>query len=88
MLAGCPLDGYLGCCGAMRDEDLRHAIGAISCPVLAIGGRADAATPPEGVEFIHQKIAGSTLVMLDSAHLSNVERAAEFNRALAEHLRS
>lgn len=86
MLAGCPPDGYIGCCAGMRDEDLRHAISTISCPVLAIGGRADAATPPEGVEFIHQKIAGSTLVMLDGAHLTNVERAEEFSRALVDHI--
>ena len=88
MLGGCNPVGYLGCCAAMRDEDLRDAIRAIRCPVLAVGGTADAATPPEGVEFIRQAIAGSSLIMLDSAHLSNVERAEEFTRALAEHIRA
>jgi 3-oxoadipate enol-lactonase len=82
MLTSCPTTGYLGCCAALRDEDLREAIAAIRRPVLAIGGRADAATPPEGVEFIHQRIAGSTLVMIEAAHLTNVERAEEFTRAL------
>jgi 3-oxoadipate enol-lactonase len=82
MLASCPPTGYLGCCAALRDEDLRDAIAAIRRPVLTIGGRADAATPPEGVEFIHQRVAGSKLVLLDAAHLTNVERAEEFTRAL------
>ena len=82
MLASCPTIGYLGCCAALRDEDLREAIAAIRRPVLTIGGGVDAATPPEGVEFIHQRIAGSQLVMLDAAHLTNVERAEAFTRAL------
>jgi len=84
MLASCPTTGYLGCCAALRDEDLREAIAAIRRPVLAIGGRADAATPPEGVEFIHQRIAGSTLLLLEAAHLTNVERADEFTSALRD----
>ena len=82
MLASCPPTGYLGCCAALRDEDLRETISAIHRPVLTIGGRVDAATPPEGVEFIHQRVAGSKLVLLDAAHLTNVERAEEFTRAL------
>jgi 3-oxoadipate enol-lactonase len=84
MLASCPTTGYLGCCAALRDEDLREAIAAIGRPVLTIGGRVDAATPPEGVEFIHEQIAGSRMVLLDAAHLTNVERAEEFTRALDE----
>jgi 3-oxoadipate enol-lactonase len=88
MLASCQPTGYLGCCAALRDEDLRDAIAAIRCPVLTIGARLDAATPPEGVQFIHEQIAGSKLVLLDAAHLSNVERADEFTGALAEMLRA
>jgi len=82
MVETCPQVGYLGCCAALRDEDLREAIASIRCPVLAIAGRTDAATPPEGLQFIHEKIAGSKLVTLDAAHLSNVERAQEFTAAL------
>jgi 3-oxoadipate enol-lactonase len=82
MVETCPQVGYLGCCAALRDEDLREAIASIRCPVLAIAGRTDAATPPEGLQFIHEKIAGSTLVTLDAAHLSNVEREQEFTAAL------
>jgi len=87
MVATCPPVGYLGCCAALRDEDLREAIAAIRCPVLAIAGRVDPATPPEGIQFIHEKIAGSKMVTLDAAHLTNVERAEEFTGALAEFLR-
>ena len=84
MVATCPPIGYLGCSAALRDEDLRDAIASIRCPVLAIAGRTDAATPPEGLQFIHDTIAGSTLVMLDAAHLSNVEQHEAFTAALRD----
>jgi|SRR5215510_9385462 len=84
MLSQCSPVGYAGCSAAMRDEDLREAIASIRCPVIAIAGRTDMATPPEGLQFIHDRIAGSKLVTLDSAHLSNVECAEDFNRVLGE----
>ena len=84
MLASCQPTGYLGCCAALRDEDLRDAIAAIQRPVLTIGGRVDAATPPEGVQFIHEQIAGSQLVLLDASHLSNVEQHDAFTTALRD----
>jgi 3-oxoadipate enol-lactonase len=86
MVAACPLEGYLGCCAALRDEDLREAIASIQRPVLAIAGRADVATPPEALQSVHERIGGSTMVTLDAAHLSNVERDDEFNAALAAFL--
>ena len=74
----------MSCCAALRDEDLREAIAGIRCPVLCIAGSADPATPPEALHFIHERIAGSKMVLLDAAHLTNVEqdrrslRRAEF----------
>jgi 3-oxoadipate enol-lactonase len=88
MILSTPPEGYLGCCAALRDADLRDAIAGIGCPVLAIAGSADAATAPEGLHFIHERIRGSKLVTLDTAHLSNVERADEFTSAVLTFLRS
>ena len=81
-----PVEGYLGCCAAMRDEDLRESLGAIRCPVLAVAGASDRSTPPELLQFVHQRLPGSQLVMLQAAHLSNVEQEAAFNAALATFL--
>jgi 3-oxoadipate enol-lactonase len=88
MVASCSKDGYLACCAALRDEDLREAIAAISCPVLCIAGSADPATPPEALRFIHQQIAGSTMLLLDAAHLTNVEQDRAFTNALTEFIPS
>jgi 3-oxoadipate enol-lactonase len=82
MVETCPTAGYLGCCAALRDEDLREAISNISCPALVVAGSTDEATPPEGLRFIHEQVAGSKMLTLDAAHLSNVEQSEAFTSAL------
>jgi 3-oxoadipate enol-lactonase len=79
--------GYLGCCAALRDGDLREAIASIDRPTLAIAGAADALTPPAALSFIHEQIAGSRLVTLDCSHISNVEKSDEFNETVLQFLR-
>jgi 3-oxoadipate enol-lactonase len=86
MLQGCSPQGYLGCCAALRDADLREEIRAIRCPALVIAGAHDVATTPAQAEFVCSQIAGARLTTLDSAHLSNVEMAAEFTAAVLEFL--
>jgi 3-oxoadipate enol-lactonase len=86
MVAACPKEGYLSCCAALRDEDLREAITGIRCPVLCVAGNADPATPPDALQFIHERIAGSKLALLDAAHLTNVEQHEAFNSELLRFL--
>ena len=88
MVQSCPPDGYLGCCAALRDADLRDRISGLSAPTLLIASSADTATPPEGLEFIRARVTGAQLVTLDSAHLSNVECAAEFTTAVLDFLKT
>src|SRR5687767_11403335 len=87
MVQNCPPDGYLGSCAALRDADLRDSIASINAPTLLVAASADAATPPEGLEFIRARVNGARLVTLDSAHLSNVECAEEFTDAVLEFLK-
>ena len=50
-------------------------------------GEHDPGTPPSAAELIHDRIAGSKLVVLeDSAHFCNIEQAGAFNAALEEFL--
>ncbi len=79
-------NGYAGVCAALRDADLRHDVGAITVPTLIIGGIADQATPIEQARWLHEAIAGSRIVELDAAHLSNLDREAEFTAALDQFL--
>ena len=88
MVQSCPADGYLGCCAALRDADLRDQISNLTAPTLLVASSADAATPPEGLEFIRARVNGAQLVTLDSAHLSNVECAEEFTDAVLRFLKA
>ena len=76
------VDGYVGCCAALRDADLRAQVNQVSCPTLVIVGAHDPATPPQAGEWLAANIAGAVLVSLDAAHLSNVERTDDFNAAV------
>ncbi|WP_044564592.1 3-oxoadipate enol-lactonase [Azospirillum sp. B4] len=78
--------GYVGCCAAIRDMDQRPQLGGVSVPTLVIGGTQDPATPPAKAEELHAGIKGSRLVMLEAAHLSNIEQAAAFTAALLDFL--
>lgn len=86
MLLGTSPVGYAGCCGAIRDMDQRLTAPLIKVPTLVIGGSRDPATPPKDAEWLAATIPGAKLVMLDAAHLSNVEQPALFTRAVLSFL--
>ena len=73
-------DGYIGCCAALRDADLRDEIGRIRTPALVIAGDQDTSTTVADAEAISSAIRGSTLLTLTAAHLTNVECAESFSR--------
>jgi 3-oxoadipate enol-lactonase len=63
------------------------SLDAISIPTLIICGREDEVTPLSESEFMHSKIKGSILKVIDNAgHVSNLEQAEEFNKHLADFL--
>lgn len=86
MVQSCSVEGYLGCCAALRDADLREEIATIAAPTLAVASTGDPVTPPEGLAFIRDRIRGAQMVTVDSAHLSNVECAEEFTAAALDFL--
>jgi 3-oxoadipate enol-lactonase len=73
-----PLEGYVGCCTAVRDMDHRELLAKIKAPTLIIAGRDDVATPLENAIYIQNRIPGAALTVLEAAHISNVEQAAAF----------
>jgi 3-oxoadipate enol-lactonase len=77
-----PPDGYIACCAAFRDMDLRDELASIRAPALVIAGRHDPATTPADCRLIADAIHGARLVELSAAHLSNIEAAEAFNAAV------
>ena len=56
---------------------------AIKIPALILVGKEDKITPPSAAQFMHEKIKGSSLHIIEHAgHLSNLENPGEFNALL------
>lgn len=79
-------EGYIGCCTALGDADVRPQLKDINTSTLVVAGRFDASTPPEQGQHLHRAIPDSTYIELNAGHLSNLERPAEFVAALRRHL--
>lgn len=79
-------EGYAACCAAIRDMDMRPVIGLIQVPTLIIGGERDPATPADHTRMLADGIPFARCVMLDTAHLSNVEQPIAFSSAVLNHL--
>ena len=86
MLLAVPAEGYIACCEAVRDADLRADLASISTPTLVIGGTDDPAVPPDKCRAIADAIDGARFIELPSAHLSNIEAADAFNSAVLKFL--
>lgn len=87
MIRGTTPRGYIGCCHAIAALDLTDRLSAVRTPTLIIVGEDDPATPVAASRTIHERIQDSELVILKSAsHLSNVEQAEAFNRAVTTFL--
>ena len=62
MMVATPVEGYLGCCAAVRDADLRGALASIRSPTLVIVGTHDPANPPAEGRAFAEKIRGARVV--------------------------
>lgn len=79
--------GFVACCAAIRDMDQREDIKTIQATALSIGGLKDPGTPPSTAELIAASIPGAQLKLLDAAHMTNIECAAEFTQTVLEFLK-
>src|SRR5262245_18582415 len=79
-MSGMAVAGYTGCCGALRDADLRSITPNVRTECLVVTGVHDVSTPHVAGKWLAETIPSAKLVTLDCAHLSNVERAADFSR--------
>jgi 3-oxoadipate enol-lactonase len=86
MILATPPEGYCGCCWAIAGMDNRATNKSVKVPVLVIIGEHDIATPPDHGAAIAEAIPNAQSVILDSAHLSNIEDAAGFNKAVLNFL--
>jgi 3-oxoadipate enol-lactonase / 4-carboxymuconolactone decarboxylase len=86
MLGAADAEGYAGCCEAIGTMDQRDDLASIDAATLIIAGAADPVAPPATALAMHERIAGSSLVVLRAAHLANIEQPERFTAALVDHL--
>jgi 3-oxoadipate enol-lactonase len=87
MLARTPVEGYAGCCLAIRDADLRGDAAHIKCPALVIVGEDDLATPPSAAQELAGAINGAHFTLIEgAAHIPIAERAEAITGLLGEFL--
>jgi 3-oxoadipate enol-lactonase / 4-carboxymuconolactone decarboxylase len=79
--------GYAACCLAIRDMDLRPAIGGIGALTLVVAGEDDPATPLDKAEEILGLVPGAELTVVpEAAHLISVEQPDAVNEILLSFL--
>ena len=70
-----PVQGFVGCCQAIKALDYLDSLNEVNLPTIIIVGEDDMGTSVAASEAINGKIAGSELVVFPSAaHLANVEQ--------------
>jgi 3-oxoadipate enol-lactonase len=75
MLTATSVDGFVGCCQAIRAMDFRETNKQNSVPTLVMVGAKDNATlPAYGEEMVKQMKNAKLATIPDAAHISNVEQ--------------
>lgn len=87
MIVATDPEGYIGCCEALAEMDLRDALPQISIPTLVIGALEDLALPPDHQRLIAESIPQARLELIaDAAHIASAEQPETINRLIEEHL--
>jgi 3-oxoadipate enol-lactonase len=87
MLLSAPIEGYAGCCEALRDMDQRDDLPRIATPTLVIAGTGDPSPSIDAARLWAATIPDAMFIELPAAHLSNLGAAAAFNAAVLLFLR-
>jgi pimeloyl-ACP methyl ester carboxylesterase len=75
--------------GMAARSDQTDFLASILAPTLIVVGSEDQLTPTRDAELMRREIRGSRLEVIEgAAHVSNLERPEQFNRALTEFLRA
>ena len=73
--------------GRAERPDYLDVLASAAVPALVVVGRDDEFTPIEEAELMRDRLPDAELVVIEgTAHMPNLERPAEFNRALEQFL--
>lgn len=83
-----PKEGYIACAQALKGLDYKKSLSQVSVPTCYIVGDKDGPHPAE-MQILSELTPNAELIVLENAaHLSNLEQADAFNRAVLNFLAS
>jgi pimeloyl-ACP methyl ester carboxylesterase len=84
MMHNAPAEGAAAALrGRAERPDYTGLLGTITVPTLVVVGSDDEFTPVPDAQYMHERVPGSELVVVDgAAHMPNLERVVEFNKAV------
>jgi len=86
MIRATPVNGFIGCAAALADHDYNTGVAAVTRSVLFVAGSKDGVTPA-AMKDMSARLKGSRYIELEGAgHISNLDRPAEFTKAVREFL--
>lgn len=75
LLTRTPAAGYLGCCAALAETDLRLSTAGLRLPVLMAAGTEDGSTPPDLVRETAESMAQARFALIrGTGHMPPIER--------------
>lgn len=87
IVRGTSVAGVVGCSHALSAHNYSPRLHEIVVPTIIVVGENDESTPVSQSQDMFDRIPNARMVVLPQAkHLSNIERAVEFNEALLEFL--
>lgn len=80
------VEGYAGCCAAVRDADFRGKLAQINVTTLVIAGEEDPATTVADAQYMVDQISDAQLAVLPARHIPSIEQPASFAQCLINFL--
>ncbi|GAA6181177.1 3-oxoadipate enol-lactonase [Shimia sp. NS0008-38b] len=88
MFESTSVDGYAGCCAAIKGTDFYTPTASLRLPTLGIAGTEDGATPPDLVRETVELIPGARMELLRrTGHLPCVEKPTEYGALLTDFMK-
>ena len=86
MILATPVNGFAGCAAALADHDYRPGMKNVKNRVLYMCGEKDGGNTAVMRTMKQEFPAAQYVELADAGHISNMDRPAEFSRALRESL--
>jgi 3-oxoadipate enol-lactonase len=86
MLLATPAEGYAGSCEAIAGMNLEPDLASVRASALLICGSDDPAAPPAANHAMAAVLPDARVVVVDAAHLLNVEQPDAVTRLILDHL--